>query len=309
MEHIQNSAPQERVLPIIVSYHPDQSLLQLVEDLRGQVTEILVIDNGSFPNKTLDALRENDSVTLLELGENIGLAAALNRGVQYATQRGFSHVLTLDQDTHLPGDYISRMMNFWASLIPTGQRVGVIAPNFFDINSRTNAKFSVVSRWYTKTVSCGCSAEALVTNFAITSGSIYPVLVLQSVGSFREDFFIDQIDTEYCLRLMRNGYKVFINCAVCINHAIGKRTLHKWLGLTIKPNHHSPLRRYYIARNGVFTASLYYRQYPSYLILTIMRLVHEAISILFFETNRIEKMSMLIKGCWSGLLGKLGPAR
>lgn len=297
------------IAAVIVTYFPDGNLPLLISDLRSQVGLIVVIDNGSDDNAYIQELESlnQQNIKLVPLGENLGIAKALNLGAAIAEEQGFQYLLTLDQDSRLPNNYIEQMLRLLEILESENPRIGFVAPNFLDINSHTEARFSIISRWWVRTCTCNEHSGHMLTHFAITSGTIYPIGVFKEIGGFREDYFIDHVDSEFCLRLATKGYGMFVNCDVRLQHAIGYRQVHKFMGLTIKPNNHRALRRYYIARNGLYTALQYFSFSPAYLWLTFLRLVHETLSIVLFEENKGGKLRMLANGMRDGIRGKLGP--
>ena len=61
----------------------------------------------------------------------------------------------------------------------------------------------------------------------ITSGSLLALAVFRRVGPMREDFFIDAVDFQYCLRLRRHGYKVIETLLPTLIHPIGAPTLQR----------------------------------------------------------------------------------
>jgi rhamnosyltransferase len=75
----------------------------------------------------------------------------------------------------------------------------------------------------------------------------------------------------------------------------------------LKPNFHSPLRRYYIARNGVRTALDYGGLWPVYVGLIFFRLSHELLSALLFEDRKMQKLKAMGHGVVHGLVGRMGP--
>ncbi|WP_240611400.1 glycosyltransferase [Actinobaculum sp. 313] len=73
----------------------------LLDALHRQCDGVVVVDNGSG-STSLKALRETCNEYgshLLELGENIGIAAAQNRGITLARSHGASFVLLSDHDS------------------------------------------------------------------------------------------------------------------------------------------------------------------------------------------------------------------
>src|SRR6202044_2225279 len=94
----------------------------------------------------------------------------------------------------------------------------------------------------------------------ITSGSLIPLAVHAAVGAFRDEFFIDYVDSEYCFRARAQGYRVIRTTQPLMSHTIGAPTRHSLLGLSKWTTNHSPDRRYYIARND----TVMLREYGGY---------------------------------------------
>jgi rhamnosyltransferase len=71
--------------------------------------------------------------------------------------------------------------------------------------------------------------------------------VFEKVGLFREEFFIDCVDTDYFLRAAANGYATVAAMDCSIAHELGRRasTIPGRPGIAVHP----PFRRYYMARN------------------------------------------------------------
>lgn len=72
------------------------------------------------------------------------------------------------------------------------------------------------------------------------------VSVLDDIGTMNEDFFIDYVDTEWCLRALGHGYEIYADTNVCMKHTIGDNNIKF---LVWKLPVHSALRRYYRMRN------------------------------------------------------------
>ena len=69
-----------------------------IRAIKDQVDEVLLVDNGSH---NIDEIRNkfNDSVSIIENGSNLGVAAALNCIMEYGSSNSFDWVITLDQDS------------------------------------------------------------------------------------------------------------------------------------------------------------------------------------------------------------------
>lgn len=84
---------------------------------------------------------------------------------------------------------------------------------------------------------------------------LVPVEVLKKVGLMRDELFIDYIDIEWCLRTASNGYSLYAIPDAKMSHTIGDE---RKLFLGREVSIHSPLRRYYLARNSIYMMRLSY---------------------------------------------------
>lgn len=291
---------------IIVTYYPDEDAIENLERLSGLCDTLLVIDNTPeqitkrFPNKS--------NITVWNSAENIGLASALNIGMKLAAKQDVENVFLLDQDSRPSDHYFQQMLNFKSRLSSTAHRFAFYVPNFYDRNSKTFGIFPLLGRLTLKHVKC-YNMQPVPDNralIAITSGMLITLSAYKKMGPFRDDYFIDFIDNEYCLRANKLGFSIAVNCDIVLDHSIGNRSLRRFWGMTIKPNNHLPTRRYYISRNGIRTAIDYFPRYPCYAILITARLAHEILSIVLYEESKYKKIKALILGIYHGLTGRMG---
>lgn len=289
---------------VMVTFRPGSEVCGHIRALAAQAGRVVVIDNSDRRHSVCLACADN--VQLVAYAANRGLAVALNDGVDRLFAAGCDRVFLFDQDSLVPADFVAKMCEFQAR---REHRDGLhlYAPDFVDINAGTHARFARLGKLTYQSVECASAAGGeLETNFAITSGTLLTPAVWQQVGRFRDDYFIDHIDTEYCLRAACMGIGVRINCAAVLRHAIGRRSVHRVLGLTIKPNHHSALRRYYMTRNGLRTMLDYASRRPAFVWLMAARLVHECLAVMLFESGRRTKLRAMGRGTLDALAGRMG---
>jgi rhamnosyltransferase len=232
----------------------------------------------------------------------------LNQGITEAVKDGHRLYFLFDQDTVVDESYLEAMICKYKSDTNTAN-TGYIVPNFFDRYSRTFAKFPILSKFQFYHADCANTAYRLEFNsgavIAITSGMLIDYEKYKLIGDFKEEYFIDFIDNEYALRASTKGLKIRVCCNAIIDHSIGKRQIKNFLGLTVKPNHHHPVRRYFISRNGIRVAIEYKSIYPVFFALLILRMLHEILSIILFENSKSKKLQMIFKGLNNGLRGNM----
>jgi rhamnosyltransferase len=291
---------------VIVTYFPDEDTLSYLGILPKHCRDVYVVDNTPVPH--IVSFPDDENLHVERLNQNQGLSNALNKGIELAASEGHRNIFVFDQDTRIPSCYFDHMLQFKNVMDGRYTNCALCVPNFSDRNSGTFAKYPIISRYSVRHRTCNnleseSPDDALI---AITSGTFIDYEMYRQIGPFNDDYFIDFIDNEYCLRVYCQGFRIAVNCDVTIDHAIGQRESRRFLSVSIKPNHHQPVRRYYIARNGVRTALEYFKPYPSYSLLIFARFVHEILSIIFYERRAAKKLTYMCIGFVDGIIGRMG---
>jgi rhamnosyltransferase len=121
------------ICAVMVTCHPDSDLFHRVEKIVPQVSETLIVDNGSSAScvDQLKKISERLGVHLILNSANEGLARAINQGAQWAASRGYQWILMLDQDTTVAPDMVESLGAIVRS-DPDAQRLAVVGSNFKD---------------------------------------------------------------------------------------------------------------------------------------------------------------------------------
>ena len=291
---------------VVVTYFPSDACITHIEKMSSYSGRLIIIDNT--PIETSVNLPKSENITLCKLKDNYGLARGLNIGLRLAGKENYENIFLLDQDSRPSENFFKEMLKFKAEIDILIPNCALYVPNFYDRNSKTFAKFPSLTRFTLRHSTCDAmqSGPCSTATITITSGTLINYTKYQKIGPLKDEYFIDFIDNEYCLRLYKLGYRLAINCDVTLDHAIGARTVRKFIGFTIKPNFHSALRRYYIARNGIRTSLAYGYHYPSYVPLVLARMIHELFSIILFENSKYTKIKAMIYGIYHGIIGRMG---
>ncbi|WP_061035647.1 MULTISPECIES: glycosyltransferase family 2 protein [Vibrio] len=85
---------------LIPCYNHGSTIAAVVDSLASFSMPILVVDDGSeeATKQTLDALANEEKITLIRLTENQGKGGAVMAGIQQAYADGFSHAIQIDAD-------------------------------------------------------------------------------------------------------------------------------------------------------------------------------------------------------------------
>lgn len=242
------------VVAVIITYNPD--LLRLARQigvLQPQVWKMVVVDNGSAESMEAWAqqLPGADSfLRVVPLGKNRGVAVAQNHGIAWARTQGASHILLMDHDSLPASDMVSHLSN----ALQARADAAAVGPWYMDPRrSRAGTPFVRIEGFSMRRLACTGTETILPVDHLIASGCLISMTVLDKVGSLREDFFIDFVDVEWCLRARHAGYAVYGVCAARMEHSLGDSPV-RFLGREYLS--HSPWRLYFHVRN----AMLLYRE-------------------------------------------------
>jgi rhamnosyltransferase len=286
------------ICAIAVTYHPDAEFPARINRILRQVGALLIVDNGSGEAeiRMLRDLSGNPLITLVWNSDNLGVASALNIGIAHAVRRGFRWVLLLDQDSCVNDDMVDELLAVQRAF-PQRAELAVIGSGFLDVNKESPSK----------------SRDARTdpweeVEYVITSGSLIPLSIHAVVGPFREEFFIDYVDLDYCLRARAKGFRVIKTRRPLMSHAIGAYTRHSWLWMNKWTTNHSPDRRYYIARND----TVMLREYGNYVLglwawKSFVRCFRLCKRIVLYEQMKASKIIAVGQGWWDGIRGRMGP--
>ena len=267
----------EAVCAVVVTCHPQADVLdELLTSVAPQVGRVLVVDNGS-PPETLHRLHERRSderIEWLEIGDNVGVGAAHNIGIEWASRRGFSFVLLLDHDSIPSPDMVERLLAGYREA-SRRDRVAAVGAAYLDPRTGKFGPFIRFGTFWNRHVPSRTDCQSVVgvptlvgqfcvhghsphsgptkvgtptvrTDFLITSGTLIPLSVLDAVGGMDDGLFVDYVDTEWSLRAASLGYRLYGVPDAVMRHTIGDRVRRRF---GIRIHAYSPQRLYYNIRN------------------------------------------------------------
>ena len=233
------------------------------------------MDNGS---DNLDQVKEEfcDRVSYIENGENLGIAAALNKMMDYGADNGFQWVVTLDQDSVCNPGLVDEYKKF-----SNIDDAGIITCRILDRNTTGDE------------IGQEQEEDCREIKRCITSASFCSVKAYRAAGPFDQWMFIDWVDFEYCARLRSKGFKIYRVNFVGMIHEIGHGRNVRLIREHIFHNH-SAFRQYYIARNRLYVAYNYPQEYS--MLKERYHILVEFFLILFYGENKKKKISAMRRG-------------
>ncbi len=231
----------------IIIYHPTEQVILNIHSWLSYVNVLYVFDNTETSMPALvTALKKIPKIKYFNDGKNAGIATRLNEAINYSKNDGYNWLLTMDQDSYFEDGFFNSYKNCFES----------------KSDDTTIAVFGID---YQKKVVAVDDCFLIYVNHLITSGSIINVSVAETIGCFKEDYFIDFVDIEYCFRAIKMGFRVVKVNNIYLTHNLGEIKYYRSL-LTLKITErvfHSPLRIYYMLRNFLLVKKAYKNEFSA----------------------------------------------
>lgn len=286
-----------------MTYHSGEGLEGNVRAVLPQVERVVIVDNasGKATRRRLETLAaaHPGRIELVLNPANRGLGAAQNQGIARALERGARWVLLLDDDSTVDPAMVSALLETWAGC-PGRQRVGIVTPRIVDRLSGREYRCCVPWSVGFRRIEIGDRAcvDGLFQAFA--SGSLVRREVFEEIGLMREDFFIESIDWDFCLRAQTRGWRIVAAGAARLTHQLGRQTTHRLLGLRVATTHHSAGRRYLAMRNRAILIREYGLRVRGMLAFALVTSWKEWLMIALFEDDRLAKLWAVARGVVAG---------
>ncbi|HEY1801716.1 MAG TPA: glycosyltransferase family 2 protein [Terriglobales bacterium] len=168
---------------------------------------IIVVDNGST-NDSIDRIQAaHPDILLLESKENLGFAGGNNVGIRYALDHGADCVWLLNNDTKPSPDALSELV----AKALTDDKIGAVASVTYFSDSPANVEAWAGAR---VNLAIGYSQNSRVPRddswFHSLNGTsmLISCEAIKEAGLLDEGFFLYWEDTEFCLRLRKQGWRI-----------------------------------------------------------------------------------------------------
>jgi rhamnosyltransferase len=278
-----------RIAAVATAYHPDERLGAVVASALGACQRVIVVDNTPDGTPSAAAGLADERITVLRFGENLGLAGGLNAGVA-ALPADAEAVLFLDQDSVLPEGLVPAL----TALLESDPKIGIAAPTPWD--PAHDAGYDSVA---------GLRAEVSDRTNVITSGMLVRRRALEQAGSFREEFFVDFVDIDFCLRVRHAGWRIVQDQRLRLPHSLGDRREHRLGPVRLLVVHHPTWRQYWILRGASALGRENLLREPVFSLKSAAFAASWLWRTAFFADDRAAQTSAAVRGVLDGLLGRV----
>jgi rhamnosyltransferase len=289
ISHICNIIVQmKNVCGVTVLYNADNTVIANIESYIQNLDKLYVVDNSETVDEALiNTLKTLTNCIYINNHGNKGIANALNVGAKLAIENGATWLLTMDQDSRFePGEFM-KLIDY--------------------TKTRDDKTTGLISPFHKTKISVDPKTEIDEVLTTMTSGNLISLYAWNTIGGFDEDYFIDAVDWDYCLRLTSNNFKVIRLNTVHLNHNLGNVTKHTAFSRKdVMVLNYNSTRRYYITRNKLMIIARYRKLYPAFSKGVFKSLFRDVRHILLYESDKMVKFKYLLKGVSHFITGKKG---
>ena len=286
------------VCAVTVTRHPDPLWPDRFAAQAAEAAATVIVDNGSSDAEAgmIASAADRCGARLIRNDRNRGLAAALNQAAEWAFGEGYRWLLLFDQDTEVVPGAGAELLRIH-QLAAARRATAVVGTNFFD-EARQAPRFPSLAAG---------EREWAPARTVIASGSLIERESYRTIGPFREEFFVDSVDHDYCLRARAKGFQVVLATRPLIRHRLGATSAHRVLGMRIATSNHSAARRHDMSRNRLVLAREYVFTEPRWVAASLFALAAETAVLLALEADGGRKAKAVVSGAWHGLRGRFDP--
>jgi len=240
VDSLNNMSSEQDVLVVIVLYYPNLDVIRSnLDTIEHELSQVLFCDNTDNINEKVVVKKICDEYGCIykDMRGNRGIASAQNKGIEYANKYSYDYVLFFDQDTIIEKDFTKTIVCEYLRSITDGFKPACIGPQVINIRDK--------SHYYSD---FNPEVNRFVVKQIMSSGSLIPVNLLNEVGLFDSEMFIDLVDYEWCWRATAKGYHIVQTNNAHIYHSLGDG--HKKI-FGLKVGISAPIRHYYTYRNAM----------------------------------------------------------
>lgn len=282
------SLNRDNLVAVVVLFHPHDETYGNLGTYLHAVDRVIAIDNSEDNlNRELELKKRSDKIDYLKNDSNLGIARALNQGVEFARKMGAEWLLTMDQDSRFEPGSVEALVQ---QIGRQNERVGIYTP--VHVNKDVVPDLSL--------------PELSIIKKTMTSGNLVRMKVFDQIGLFEEKLFIDYVDHDFNFRLLRANYSIIRCNRSLLKHALGNIKRYGNQLVHMKTTNHSALRRYYITRNRLYVICNNFGYAPKFFFKELQQMLMDAWRVLLLERDKKQKFKSIARGVVDWAKGRYG---
>jgi GT2 family glycosyltransferase len=232
------------VVATIVTHNRRADLVECLHALTRQTRPadaVIVIDNASTDG-TPQVLAERRGICVIRLESNIGGAGGFRRAIDEGLAADADYLWVMDDDCLPSADALERLTDAAAAHRATERLAGFVPTVIFSQAHRP----------------CGFVFSPALAAGELDGGPFLGLLLTadacRAIGPVRDDFFIREDDTEYCIRLRIAGWRFRAVPDATVSHPSERPLVKTLFGRRITVAASDPWKQYYESRNSLIVA-------------------------------------------------------
>ena len=260
-----------RIAASVILFNPQKNILLNTLTYLSEVELLLIFDN-SPDDRARKYFQDEPKCRYYWDKENKGISKRLNQALEISYSEKVDFLLTMDQDSSFKQGDFKKYMNLIENISST--EIGM-----FGI--RHNKEIDKINR-------------VTENKVLITSGSVINIEASIKIGFFDERLFIDHVDTDYCIRCFKRGFKTIRFNEIKLEHNEGEIVNTRTFYLKKEKRMvHSPKRIYYKTRNYLLLS----RKHKDFKkIIPPITLLNTIKNNLLYQHNRLLTIFYALKG-------------
>lgn len=287
---------------ILINYNGARDTIECIESLNN-ITDtslrLIIVDNKSSDN-SIDLIKQAQdqySFDLLEAEENNGFSSGNNIGIKYALNMGAEYILLLNNDTVVTADFLTQLLEPFNKYSDCGAAISKILyysqPDTIwygggSINNATGR----TEHWRINEKDNNDNSDIQEVSFASGCCLCLKADAIKKVGFLNEDYFLYEEDADYCLRMVKEGFKIYYVPKSVIYHKVSASV-----------GQGSSMSQYYLVRNKYYLIKLHFSKLNK-----LLAYGYCTLQLLFRCLKGELKLKCYIKGLKAFLKGTIGKA-
>ena len=269
-----------KTISLVTLYFPDENVKKNITQLSHFVDNIVLLDNTpDSDNSTLFSGLEKTEYIAYK--ENLGLSEAFNRYLKSLKENNY--IIFFDQDSFCPENLVEQLKRDYSFCCKRLGKKGIVGPAYFEKNAN-----QLMIPKQKKEISEGIYQVKSI----ITSGMFTELEVLQKIGFWNEEVFLDMADWDLCWRVLKNNFFCCLTRNVILSHRLGCGNFNI-AGFRIEE--WADFRNYYQIRDSLYLLNKDYVPLKFRIKFISMLIIRPIIHFIFFK-NRKKRFFYFIKG-------------
>lgn len=216
---------KEKLALIILNYNGLPYVLDCLQSVFQTKTvnnlkvKTIVVDNNSSDESVSFVKKRFRQVKVIRNKENLGFSAGNNAAIKYVLKKEFDYILLLNPDTIVEKDFIKPLIK----LIRSNSKIGIVSPvlrgksgekTIFALGAKFNSILGRTGHLHLKKRPKNALIQELVSGccMLIKRG------VFEKAGLLDEKFFLYFEDSDFCLRVAKKEYKIYVEPKSLVVH-------------------------------------------------------------------------------------------